>query len=346
MELLEEILYRPAFTEEDFSRVKQQQLESIRASYQNPAAVASQIYSRLLYGDEHIYSVPTSGLEETVSRITVEDVRSFYESYMSPEIAEVVVVGDITEEEALSSLAFLNNWESKNVEIPDLPEPKPGDYTKVYLMDKVGAPQSEIRIGYLSDMTYDATGEYFKTSLMNYSLGGAFNSRINLNLREDKGWTYGARSGFSGNDRGSQFTASAGIKASATDSAVVEFIKEIKGFQENGITDDELNFMRNSIGQRDARRYETPFQKAGFLGNIIRYDLDGSYVDQQADIIKNITREEINTLAKTYLNTDNAYILVVGDGASNRDKLKALGYEVVDVTEKGDIIEPVQEGNE
>ena len=346
MELLEEILYRPAFTEEDFNRVKQQQLESIRASYQNPAAVASQIYSRLLYGDEHIYSVPTSGLEETVSRITVEDVRSFYESYMSPEIAEVVVVGDITEEEALSSLAFLNNWESKNVEIPDLPEPKPGDYTKVYLMDKVGAPQSEIRIGYLSDMTYDATGEYFKTSLMNYSLGGAFNSRINLNLREDKGWTYGARSGFSGNDRGSQFTASAGIKASATDSAVVEFIKEIKGFQENGITDDELNFMRNSIGQRDARRYETPFQKAGFLGNIIRYDLDGSYVDQQADIIKNITREEINTLAKTYLNTDNAYILVVGDGASNRDKLKALGYEVVDVTEKGDIIEPVQEGNE
>ena len=346
MELLEEILYRPAFTEEDFNRVKQQQLESIRASYQNPAAVASQIYSRLLYGDEHIYSVPTSGLEETVSRITVEDVRNFYETYMSPEITEVVVVGDISEEEALSSLAFLNNWETKNVEIPDLPEPKPGDYTKVYLMDKVGAPQSEIRIGYVSDMTYDATGEYFKTSLMNYSLGGAFNSRINLNLREDKGWTYGARSEFSGNDRGSQFTASAGIKASATDSAVVEFIKEIKGFQENGITDDELNFMRNSIGQRDARRYETPFQKAGFLGNIIRYDLDGSYVDRQAEIIQSITREEINALARKYLNTDNAYILVVGDGASNRDKLKALGYEVVDVTEKGDIIEPVQEGNE
>jgi zinc protease len=346
MELLEEILYRPAFTEDDFNRVKQQQLESIRASYQNPAAVASQIYSRLLFGDEHIYSVPTSGLEETVSRITVEDVRNFYETYMSPEITEVVVVGDISEEEALSSLAFLNNWEIKNVEIPDLPEPKPGDYTKVYLMDKVGAPQSEIRIGYVSDMTYDATGEYFKTSLMNYSLGGAFNSRINLNLREDKGWTYGARSGFSGNDRGSQFTASAGIKASATDSAVVEFIKEIKGFQENGITDDELNFMRNSIGQRDARRYETPFQKAGFLGNIIRYDLDGSYVDKQAEIIQSITREEINALARKYLNTDNAYILVVGDGASNRDKLKALGYEVVNVTEKGDIIEPVQEGNE
>lgn len=346
MELFEEILYRPAFTEEDFNRVKQQQIESIRASYQNPAAIASQIYNRLLYGDEHIYSVPTSGLEETVIRITIEDVRAFYESYMSPEITEVVVVGDITEEEAISSLTFLNDWKTKNIDIPNLPKPKPGDYTKVYLMDKVGAPQSEIRIGYVSNMTYDATGEYFKTSLMNYSLGGAFNSRINLNLREDKGWTYGARSGFSGNDRGSQFTASAGIKASATDSAVVEFIKEIKGFQEDGITKDELNFMRNSIGQRDARRYETPFQKAGFLGNIIRYDLDGSYVDKQADIIQNITREEINALAKKYLNTENIYILVVGDGATNRDKLKALGYEVIDVTEKGDIIEPIQEGSE
>ena len=346
MELFEEILYRPAFTEEDFNRVKQQQIESIRASYQNPAAIASQIYNRLLYGDEHIYSVPTSGLEETVIRITIEDVRAFYESYMSPEITEVVVVGDITEEEAISSLTFLNDWKTKNIDIPNLPKPKPGDYTKVYLMDKVGAPQSEIRIGYVSNMTYDATGEYFRTSLMNYSLGGAFNSRINLNLREDKGWTYGARSGFSGNDRGSQFTASAGIKASATDSAVVEFIKEIKGFQEDGITKDELNFMRNSIGQRDARRYETPFQKAGFLGNIIRYDLDGSYVDKQADIIQNITREEINALAKKYLNTENTYILVVGDGATNRDKLKALGYEVIDVTEKGDIIEPIQEGSE
>ena len=103
--------------------------------------------------------------------------------------------------------------------------------------------------------------------------------------------------------------------------------------------------MRNSIGQRDARRYETPFQKAGFLGNIIRYDLDGSYVDKQADIIQNITREEINALAKKYLNTENAYILVVGDGATNRDKLKALGYEVIDVTEKGDIIAPIQEGS-
>ena len=91
--------------------------------------------------------------------------------------------------------------------------------------------------------------------------------------------------------------------------------------------------MRNSIGQRDARRYETPFQSR-LLGNIIRYDLDGSYVDKQADIIQNITREEINALAKKYLNTENAYILVVGDGATNRDKLKALGYEVIDVTEK------------
>tara|TARA_Y100001935_G_scaffold255301_1_gene267591 strand:- start:24853 stop:27726 length:2874 start_codon:yes stop_codon:yes gene_type:complete len=343
LELAEEILFRPAFTEEDFNRVKQQQIESIRASYQSPASIANQVYDRLLYGDEHIYSVPGSGIEETVERITVDDVKAFYNNYYSPDLTEVVVVGQITEDEVLPKLDFLKSWESTGAELPDLPDPSPSDYTKVYLVDKVGAPQSEIRIGYMTDLPYDATGEYFKTTLMNYTLGGAFNSRINLNLREDKGWTYGARSYFSSGSEPGPFTASAGIKAAATDSAVYEFMKEINMFREEGIKPEELSFMRNSIGQRDARRYETPFQKAGFLGNIIRYDLDKTYVDEQAEIIKNITKEEIDALAKKYLNVDDVYILVVGDAASHREKLKELGYEVVEVTEKGDIIEKVDE---
>lgn len=343
LELAEEIMFNPAFMEEDFNRLKQQQIEGIKASYQNPAAIATQVYNRLLYGDEHIYSVPTSGIEETVERITLDDVKAFYENYYAPELAEVVVVGQITESEILPKLDFLNDWEETGAVIPELPEPTQNDYTKVYLVDKVAAPQSQIRIGYMTDMTYDATGEYYKTTLMNYTLGGAFNSRINLNLREDKGWTYGAGSGFSSSEDPGAFTASAGIRANATDSSVYEFMSELANFRENGITDEELTFMRNSIGQRDARRYETPFQKAGFLRNIVRYDLDRSYVDEQAGIIRNISKEEINALAKKHLGIENMYILVVGDAASHREKLKALGYEVVDVSEKGDIIKEIEE---
>lgn len=344
LELAEEMLYRPAFNETDFARIKQQQIEGIKSTYQNPASIASQVYDRLLYGDKHILSVPGNGIEETVERITIADVKAFYEKYYAPELTEVVVVGQITEGEILPKLDFLSSWEKTGAELPELPKPTPSDYTKVYLVDKVAAPQSEIRVGYMTDLEYDATGEYYKTTLMNYTLGGAFNSRINLNLREDKGWSYGARSFFSSSQDAGPFTATAGVRANATDSSVVEFVKEIKNFKENGITEDELSFMRNSIGQRDARRYETPFQKAGFLGNIIRYNLDSDYVDTQAEIIRTITKEEINQLARKHLNLENMYILVVGDAASNRDKLKALGYEVVNVSEKGDIIKEVKEG--
>ncbi|MEX0724335.1 MAG: pitrilysin family protein [Gracilimonas sp.] len=345
LELSEEILMRPAFVEEDFNRVKMQQLEGLRSSYQNPASVAGMVYNRLLYGDEHIYSVSSSGLEETVERITLDDVRAFYENYYDPQLGELVIVGDVEKDELLSKLDFLKNWEPKGAEVPEMPETKPSESTKIYLVDKKGAPQSEIRIGNMTGLTYDATGEYYKRSLMNYVLGGAFNSRINLNLREDKGWTYGARSGFSGSDEPGPFTASAGVRGNATDSAVYEFMREITEYKEDGITEEELSFMRNSIGQRDALQYEAPQQKAGFLRQIIRYDLDESFVDEQAEIIQTISQDEINELAEKHLRTDEFYILVVGDAEAHREGLEALGYEVIAVTEKGDIVSEYEEGN-
>jgi zinc protease len=301
------------------------------------------VYDRLIYGDNHIFSVPSSGIEETVNRIMLDDVKAFYESYYAPNVSELVVVGDIKQDAVMDKLAFLKNWESKDATMPKLPEVKRPESTRVYLVDKKDAPQSQIRMGYMTDMDYDATGEYYKSTLMNYPLGGAFNSRINLNLREDKGWTYGARSGFSSDDNPGPFTASAGVKAAATDSSVSEFMKEITNYHENGITDDELTFMRNSIGQRDARSYEAPWQKAGFLREIMHYGLDESFVKEQRNIIDNITKEEINALADEHLKPEQMYILVVGDAQSHREKLEALGYDVVDVSEKGDIIEPMQE---
>lgn len=237
----------------------------------------------------------------------------------------------------------MSNWEQKDVTVPELPEAKEAEPTSVYLVNKTDAPQSQIRIGQMTDMAYDATGEYYKSTLMNYPLGGAFNSRINLNLREDKGWTYGARTYFNSDDNPGPFRASAGAKAAATNSAVSEFMNEITAYRNEGITDVELTFMRNSIGQRDAREHETPWQKTGFLREIVHYDLDKSFVDEQRDIIENITKDEINALAKEHLNPEEMYILVVADAKTYKPKLEALGYGVVDVSEKGDIIESVKE---
>lgn len=339
MEIVEEVLYRPKFSQEDYDRVKLRQLEGLKSQMKDPSAIASNVYRRLLYGDDHIYAVPSSGIEESVNAITLEDVQNFYTKYYAPELSELVVVGDVSKKEIMSSLGFLKKWENKSAKLPEFQKVKDQAKTKIYLVDKVEAPQSEIRIGYVTDMKYDVTGDYFKSYLMNYALGGAFNSRINLNLREDKGWTYGARSYFNSNNDPGPYTAIAGVKGEATAGAVLEFMKEITNYKKDGITDEELSFMRNSIGQRDARSYETPSQKARFLSRIVHYDLDNSYVDEQTKIINTITKKEINALADKTLQIENMNIVVVGDKASNIEALKELGYEIVELNAKGEVIE-------
>jgi len=337
LELAEEILMRPKLAEADFDRLKKQQLEGVKSGLKNPGVIANQAYNRLLYGKDHIYAIPTNGNEESIENITLADVKAFYEKYYTPAVSELVIVGDISEAEALANIAFLKDWKGAKIDIPSVAITQKSEKTKIYLVDKIDAPQSEIRIGYLTDLTYDVTGDYYKSYLMNFPLGGAFNSRINLNLREDKGWTYGARSYFSADEEIGSYTASAGVKAVATDSSVVEFIKEIKDYEKDGISKDELAFMKSSIGQRDARNYETPRQKAGFLRRIVHYDLDRTFVDEQTKIVEDITKAEIDALAKKYLQPENMYILVVGDEATNRAKLEKLGYEVVVLDERGEV---------
>ncbi|MCR6722399.1 MAG: insulinase family protein [Chitinophagaceae bacterium] len=211
--------------------------------------------------------------------------------------------------------------------------------TKIYLVDVPKSAQTEFRVGYVTGLKYDATGEYYKAGLMNYTLGAAFNSRLNLNLREDKGWTYGARSSFSGGKQTGEFSFSSGIRANATDSAMIEIMRELKEYTENGINDDEITFLKSAIGQRDALRYETGFQKAGFIGQILEYDLPGDFTDQQAKIVSNITKAEIDALAKKWINTEKMNILVVGDKEKILPGLQKLGYEIIFLDVDGKVVE-------
>lgn len=339
LKLLEEKMFKPKFAEDEFKRVKQQQIEGIKASERQAASIANNVYRRLLFGEGNIYAIPTSGYQETVSNIQLDDVKNFYSKYFAPNLTELVVVGDINKADILKKLSFLNSWKKKDVVMPTIGKPSPSEKTKIYLVDKPKAPQSEIRIGYLTGQKFDATGEFYETGLMNYILGGAFNSHINLNLREDKGWTYGARSSFIADDDPGYFTAQAGIRADATDSSVVEFMKEITNYAKTGITKDEISFMKNSIGQSDARRYETPFQKAAFISQILHYNLPGDFVTKQNKILNSITESRIDELAKKLLPYDSMRILVVGDKALVKPGLEKLGYQIVEVDERGKIID-------
>ena len=173
--------------------------------------------------------------------------------------------------------------------------------------------------------------------LTNYNLGAAFSSRLNLNLREDKGWTYGARSGFAGNKYTGEFTFSSGIRANATDSALNEVISEIKNYADNGIKPEEISFMQNSIGQADARQYETGVQKAAFLSRLLQYDLPADYVKKQNEILKNISKKDIDPIAKKYLDLNKMNILLVGDKSKILPGIKDMGYEIVELDTDGNV---------
>ncbi|MBD0257114.1 MAG: insulinase family protein, partial [Cytophagales bacterium] len=333
--LLGERMLRPKFSQEDFDRLKKQQLEGIANQATQPVAIANNVYSKLLYGDSDIRSVPVLGTEATVKSITLDDVKKFYADNFSPSVTNLVVVGDLDQPQVLGKLDFLKAWPARNVAIPAPQTNKPVDQTRIYLVDKESAPQSQIRVGYLTDTPFDATGDYYKSFLMNYVLGGAFNSRINLNLREDKGWTYGAGSGFASTEIAGPFTAQAGVRGNATDSSVVEIMKEITNYRDKGITADELAFLRNSVGQSEARQYETPFQKAGFLNQIIRYGLEKDFVEKRNEILRTITTEELSSLAQKQLPADKMHILVVGDKQKVKPGLEKLGYEVVELDKEG-----------
>ena len=175
---------------------------------------------------------------------------------------------------------------------------------------------------------------------MNYQLGGNFNSRINLTLREKRGFTYGARSNFSGSEFVGPYTASGGIKADKTDSALVDFFNEIDMFRNKGLTDDELNFVKNSLGQKDALKYETPDQKAAFISRILDYKLPKDFVKQQAAIIKELSKADIDGLAKRHLPLERMIVVIVGDKASNMEKIKQAGFEVVELNANGEPVNP------
>lgn len=337
--LLEERILSPKFTEDDFSRLKRQRLENFKQIKSQPAAVANNVFNLVNYGANNILGISPNGTEETVQTFTLADVQGYYDNYMTSNGLNVVVVGDVKENEILPKLSFLNKLPNKKIDIPVIPAVAPAAKTRIYLVDVKNAAQSEFRIGYLTNLKYDATGDYFRAYLANFTLGGGFNSRLNINLREDKGWTYGAGSGFTGDKYTGRFSFSSGIKAPATDSALSEFLREVKEYAASGIKNDELVFMKSALGQIDALRYETGFQKAGFIGRILDYDLPANFVDEQNDILKNMTKAELDAVTKKWIDPDKMNILIVGDKARILPGLQKFGYEIVELDADGKPVE-------
>nr|WP_297347771.1 pitrilysin family protein [uncultured Glaciecola sp.] len=328
--ILQEMLFSPGFSEDDFARLKQNTLQGLQQAIKNPSVLSSRARDIVLFGDKTILGMPEGGTTESVQAISLDDLKAFYENYYSPQFADMVIVGDISKKQALTAVSMFSEWEGKDYVLPIFDGFANSAKGKVYLVDNPGGVQSVVSI-LKHALVFDAEGEYFRSGLMNFPLGGMFNSRINLNLREDKGYTYGAQSGFSGGKQTGIFSASADVAVQHTVASIQEFLKEIDSFQASGMTQDELELMKKAYTQRDALSSETPTSKAGILIRMLGYDLDKNYRERQKRIINNATTKELNEIAAKWLDTDSMDIIVVGDAATLREKLKVLGREIVDL---------------
>lgn len=330
LQLVQEKLLRPAFNAEDFNRIKQQRLQSLAQAQKNASYLAERAVSKLMFGDS-IAGQSSMGSAESLQAMTLEQVRAFYQTHVKPQGAQLVTVSDLPQPQLQSLLADMApQWQGKAPELA-LALPAPAiQQGAIYLVHKDQSPQSEIRI-VRRTMPRDLTGDFYRAGLMNFTLGGNFNSRINLNLREDKGYTYGARSGFGGDQQVGLFTASAAVRADVTRESIEEFLKELNNYQQNGMTAAELNFMRSAVNQSEALRYETPNAKLGFMAQMLEFNVGPEFTRERNQILQQASLEQLNALASQYLSPSEMVIVVVGEADKLKPELEKLQLPIIEL---------------
>lgn len=322
--LVEEILLEPRWDEEEFALAKSRLLNRLLRSKADPSSLARDAFNQLVYGPGHIFSIDRQGTEATVSGITLEDLKDYYNANFSPSLASFHITGDITKNQALASLKHLGeNWADKKVIFPDYTMPGPPDESMIYFVDIPGAKQSVINIGGPGLARTDP--DYYPVMVMNHKLGGSFNSNVNLVLREEKGFTYGARTGFSGTYIPGTFLASSNVRSSATLESVEIFKKLMEEYRE-GISEADLTFTKNSLNKSRAREFETLTAKIRMLQEISMYNMPEDYIRQQEKFVANLTQEQHTALAQKYIDPARMYYVIAGDAASQMEALEKAGF--------------------
>ena len=323
--LAQEMILSPRFDETAFELLKKATVTRLRQQQASPNAVARNAYNELIYGKENIRSKNTLGTISSVSKITIEDVKAFYEKSISPSVAKMFVVGNIKENEVLSSLEDLNTqWATKEVLIPTYKTPEAPTKPTVYFYDIPNAKQSVLQIGTPALAITDE--DYYAASVMNYILGGGgFASRLTQELREGKGYTYGIRSGFSGTKAKGTFTISSGVRSNVTLESA-QLIKQILKEYPTTFSDKDLETTKSFLIKSNARAFETASAKLRMLSNMSTYGWKSDYVKEQESIVNNMTKARVKELANKYVNPDKLIWLVVGDAETQFDRMRELGY--------------------
>jgi zinc protease len=322
MALVEEILLEPRFDADEFGLAQQRVANTVRQRAANPASLAGDVFTGLLYGD-HVLGLPRLGSVESIDDITLDDLRAYHAANVVPAHAAFHVAGDVSEAEVVASLSGIaQRWSG---EAPTLPSQPTWDASKVglYLVDVPNASQSVLRIGYLALSESDP--DFYPATVMNFRLGGGgFASDLTQVLREQRGYTYGIGSGFSGTDAPGPFQISSSVRSNITFDAL-DVVKDIVEAHGPEFDDEDLEATNSFLLRANARAFETRGAKLGLLADMSAYGFPADYVLQREQIVRDMTIERIQELAAQYLDPADMIWLVVGDARTQLEGLRALG---------------------
>jgi zinc protease len=335
--LMADVVLRPAFSQTELERLRKERLTSLLQTRDNPAGLASIAFARLVFGPRHRYGTPAMGNEVSNGEMSVSDLRSFYTAQYQPQNAHLVVVGDVTADAVMPKLekAF-GAW--KNGAAPPKPALEPAAQhgaRQIYLVDKPGAPQSQIRIGWVG--VPRSTPDYYPLSVVNTVLGGSFTSRLNQNLREEHGYTYGASSVFDMRLAAGPFTAGAGVQSDKTVESLQEFFKELTAIRQP-IPADELARARNYLALGFPAEFETTGGMAANLAQLVIYNLPESFFTDYVPKIEAVTVADAERVARQYIQPDRFAVVVVGDVAKIEAGIRAAGLGPVRIVTADEIL--------
>jgi zinc protease len=318
-----DVVQHPAFDDKEFKRVQDNTLTAITRRKDSPPTVATLALSHLLYGQKHPYGWPMSGTEASIKKLGPADLRAFYDANYHPNNAALIVAGDTTEAALRGKLdTAFKGWRSKHVAAKKPPAPAgAAGETKIFLIDKAGAPQSSIRVGLVG--IERTSPDYFPVTVMNLILGGGF-YRLDLNLREGKGWTYGARSSFDSRKTAGPFSAGGEFVAPHSADSVAEILKELNAIRDGDVTDAELARAKDQISKSFPARFATRASVAAQLAELAVYGFPDSYLTDYTRKIVAVSKDDVRRVARKYLDPAHLTIVVVGDRKSVEGPLAKL----------------------
>ncbi|HHU35059.1 MAG TPA: insulinase family protein [Bacteroidetes bacterium] len=323
VDIVKEILLEPRWDEEQFALAKERTINSIKRSKSDASSLASEAMNKLLFNKDNILSFMPSGTVETVEGIVIDDLKDYYDSFITPSTANFIIAGNIDQkrvEKALSGL--VSSWPGKKVVIPASEGAVEPEKSALYFVDVPGAKQSVISVAAPGPAI--TSSDYYPLFVANYKLGGSFNGIVNLILREEKGYTYGARTSVSGGKNFGTFQGSSSVRTTATLESVQIYKEEMEKYRES-MPQEYIDFTKDALIKGDALSYESLGSLINMTRNIAIYGLSDNYIKERENWLRNLTPEIQLEIVRKYIDPAKMYFIVVGDAETQLKEMEKLG---------------------